>query len=111
MSRALVPMGPALDNSKAPDGPVNPGPGRASPSCMPRRTRLDGPGVPVHVTDRGDLGRALFVTDEDRDFVVRRAARIFAEEGISCLAFAVMTNHLHLLLVPVEAPRARRGPA
>lgn len=74
---------------------------------MPRRARLDAPGVPVHVTDRGDEGRALFVTDEDRDFVVARAAEVFADEGVRCLAFAVMTNHWHFLLLPGEEPLAR----
>lgn len=74
---------------------------------MPRRLRLDLPGVPVHVTDRGDEGRSLFVTEDDRAFVVRRAAEVFADAGASCLAFAIMTNHWHFFVVPGEEPLAR----
>lgn len=70
---------------------------------MPRFARVFVPGAPVHVTDRAAEGRPLFVTDEDRAWLVARAARIFREENVRCLAFALMTNHWHFLLVPARA--------
>jgi len=65
---------------------------------MPRGPRLDAPGVLHHVMIRGIERRALFVDDEDRrDFLVR-LERVLEGSGSVCLGFALMDNHVHLLV-------------
>ncbi|MCE9635096.1 MAG: hypothetical protein K8T90_05255 [Planctomycetes bacterium] len=65
---------------------------------MARTARSWDPGWIHHVDARAHCGAPIFATDEDRAFVVARATRVFAEEGIVCLGWAVLVNHYHLLL-------------
>lgn len=65
---------------------------------MPRGPRLDAPGVVHHVTLRGVGGRDLFVDDADRENFCARLDRLIPELGFTCLAFALMPNHVHLIV-------------
>ena len=47
---------------------------------------------------RGFEGAGLFEGDDSRRFVVRTASRVFDEEHVRCLAWAVLNNHYHLLI-------------
>ena len=40
--------------------------------------------------------------DEDRQDFVRRMAKLLPETGIKCFAWALLTNHFHLLLRPLN---------
>ena len=40
----------------------------------------------LHVIARGHEGRALFASDEDREFFTARMAAVFARTGTTCLA-------------------------
>jgi REP element-mobilizing transposase RayT len=62
--------------------------------------RIDIPGVLSHVLVRGIERRPIFSDDFDRSFFVERLGRLLAETGADCLAWALMTNHAHLLLRP-----------
>lgn len=65
---------------------------------MPRQPRLELPGVPMHVTQRGVNRCAIFVDDADRHHyrrVLREACRL---HGVLVHAFVLMDNHVHLLL-------------
>src|SRR5512136_1292480 len=74
---------------------------------MPRHPRLDAPGVLHHVMVRGLERRAIFRDDQDRaDFVAR--LRALAEEGgLTVYAWALLSNHAHLLLRSGSRPLAR----
>jgi REP element-mobilizing transposase RayT len=65
---------------------------------MARRIRLDGPALAHHVMLRAVGGEALFLDVDDRQDFVDRVARIFPECGARCFAWALMSNHAHLLL-------------
>lgn len=65
---------------------------------MPRAPRLDAPGVIHHVTLRGIGRRLLFADDLDREFFVARLDRLVRELDFVCLAWALMPNHVHLVL-------------
>jgi hypothetical protein len=47
---------------------------------------------------RAHCGSPIFAEDDERAFVVERAARAFAETGATCLGWAVLDNHYHVLL-------------
>lgn len=65
---------------------------------MPRTRRVDAPGSIHHVWAKGIEGRSIFRSDGDRADLVGRFAEVLVEAGIRCLAWALMTNHLHLVL-------------
>jgi hypothetical protein len=65
---------------------------------MARRARRWEPHAIHHAVARAHCGSPIFALDEDRGFVVRRAARAFAESGATCLAWAILNNHYHVLL-------------
>jgi REP element-mobilizing transposase RayT len=60
-----------------------------------------------HVMTRGIERRAIFGDDEDRVRFLLRLVRVLEETGTACLAFALMTNHYHLLLQIRGTPLAR----
>lgn len=65
---------------------------------MPRRGRLHVEGGCYHVMGRGLERRHIFDTAEDKqDFLDRLATGLVATDT-DCLAWAVMSNHYHLLL-------------
>lgn len=76
---------------------------------MARMPRFFVEGVPMHVVQRGNDRRALFL--DDRDFVrfsglLEHAARKY---GAAIHAYVFMTNHIHLLATPAtpaSLPRA-----
>jgi len=67
---------------------------------MPRRPRLDLPGHPMHITQRGVNRCAIFVDDEDRHHYRRLLREAARKHEIAIHAFVLMDNHVHLLLTP-----------
>lgn len=67
---------------------------------MPRQPRLELPGLPVHVTQRGVNQCAIFIDDDDRHHYRRLLREACIEHGIAIHAFVLMDNHVHLLLTP-----------
>lgn len=65
---------------------------------MPRGPRLDAPGILHHVMVRGIEQRDIFRRDEDRVDFVRRLARLLPATQTPCFAWALLSNHAHLLL-------------
>jgi putative transposase len=65
---------------------------------MPRGTRLDAPGTLHHVIVRGIERGAIFCDDDDRKEFMRRMGTLAKGSGTAIYAFALMTNHLHILL-------------
>jgi putative transposase len=70
---------------------------------MPRFARVVVPSYPYHVTHRGNRREDVFFSPEDRD-VYRRWLREYAAEcDLSVWAYCLMSNHVHLLVVPGSA--------
>lgn len=67
---------------------------------MPRTARIDIPGLLQHVIVRGIERRDIFQGDNDRRLFLERLSKLLAETGSDCLAWALMSNHFHLLLRP-----------
>ena len=67
---------------------------------MPRTARIDIPGLLQHVIVRGIERRDIFFDDNDRRLFLERFSKLLAETGTDCLAWALMSNHFHLLLCP-----------
>lgn len=70
---------------------------------MPRSTRVDIPGLLYHVTARGVERRDIFVVDRDRESFLDRFSTLLVDTDTGCLAWALMSNHIHLLLRPGPA--------
>jgi putative transposase len=65
---------------------------------MPRRPRLELPGVPLHITHRGVNRCAIFVDDEDRHHYLRLLGLFARKSGLEIHAYVLMGNHVHLLV-------------
>ncbi len=72
---------------------------------MPRRPRLELPGLPLHVTHRGINRAATFLDEEDFIHYRRCLGDALAEQDIALHAYVLMTNHVHLLLTSPAAGR------
>jgi putative transposase len=72
---------------------------------MPRPFRYTLPGIAQHVVQRGNARQATFFHEDDYGFYLaclREAAR---RHGVLVHAYVLMTNHVHLLVMPT----ARHG--
>jgi putative transposase len=65
---------------------------------MPRRARLDAPGVIHHVMIRGIERRSIFRDNNDRDDMIDRLADLLPATKTACYAWAFLSNHAHFLL-------------
>src|SRR5512134_2440276 len=65
---------------------------------MVRRPRDDAPGVAHHVMLRGIERRRIFADDSDHEDFLRRLSDLAPALGFRCFAWALMPNHVHLVL-------------
>ena len=65
---------------------------------MPRQARLDSPGTLHHVIIRGIERRRIVDDEEDRENFVSRLGKVATETETAIYAWALMTNHAHILL-------------
>jgi putative transposase len=70
---------------------------------MARPPRLELPGVPLHVVQRGNNRAACFFGDADRRFYLKCLGESAATRGCALHAYVLMSNHVHLLVTPAEA--------
>ncbi len=73
---------------------------------MPRGPRLDAPGTLHHVMVRGIEGRRIFETTVDRRDFVERLGTVVEATGVRVLAWALLPNHVHLLVRTGQQPLA-----
>jgi REP element-mobilizing transposase RayT len=67
---------------------------------MPRQPRLDIPGLLHHVIARGVDGCKIFREAWDRETFVTRLSALLLETDTDCFAWALLSNHFHLVLRP-----------
>jgi len=65
---------------------------------MPRQPRLDAPGALHHVMGRGIDGIKIFSNTKDRRDFLERLADLCKADALRVYAWALMSNHFHLLL-------------
>jgi putative transposase len=65
---------------------------------MPRQSRLDVPGIPLHITHRGVNRCAVFVDDDDRHHFLCLLGLFSKQHGLDVHAYVLMGNHVHLLV-------------
>jgi len=67
---------------------------------MPRIARSVVPGIPYHVTQRGNRGQDVFFTDADREKYLRWLRKYSLQYHLKIWAYCLMSNHVHLVAVP-----------
>jgi REP element-mobilizing transposase RayT len=73
---------------------------------MPRQARIDAAGALHHIIIRGIDRKVIFGDDRDREAFLERLARLLSETRTPCYAWALMSNHVHLLLRTGSVPMA-----
>lgn len=75
---------------------------------MPRRPRVHLNEVPLHIVQRGHNRKPCFFAEEDYYAYLHWLGEALRETGCRLHAYALMTNHVHLLLTPMRAEAVPR---
>lgn len=75
---------------------------------MPRRARFVCPGAPHHVTQRGNRRGQVFFSEADHRAYLKWLREYGDSHGVEVLAYCLMPNHVHLVVVPRSADSLRR---
>jgi len=74
-----------------------------------RLARVVLPGYPHHVTQRGVRAMDIFWSADDRAEYLHHMAEQSRKHGLVCLSWCLMTNHVHLVVVPEKPTSLARG--
>ncbi len=69
---------------------------------MARPPRLEVPGIPLHIVQRGNNRATCFFGDVDRRFYLKCLGEAARRRKCAVHAYVLMTNHVHLLVTPHE---------
>lgn len=75
---------------------------------MPRKSRIVVPGAPHHVTQRGNRRQKVFFCDDDRISYLELLEHYSRKFNTYVLAYCLMDNHVHHLMVPNDPSGLRR---
>lgn len=70
---------------------------------MPRRPRVHLNNVPLHIVQRGHNRQPCFFAEEDYYTYLHWLSEALRKEQCALHAYALMTNHVHLLITPTDA--------
>lgn len=70
---------------------------------MPRRPRIHIDAVPLHIVQRGHNRQPCFFAEEDYHTYLHWLGEALRKEHCALHAYALMTNHVHLMLTPQDA--------
>jgi putative transposase len=76
---------------------------------MARLARIVVPGLPHHLTARGNRREPIFFEDGDQDLYCDMLAEQCARAAVEVWAYCLMPNHVHLILQPQTADRLGRA--
>jgi len=76
---------------------------------MARLARVVVPGMPHHVTQRGNRRQETFFIEDDYRAYLELMAQQCREEGVAIWAYCLMPNHIHLIAVPETKEALRRA--
>ncbi len=71
---------------------------------MPRSRRIVVPGLPHHITQRGNRRMNVFLDVADRRVFLRILREVSLLYSLQHYSYSLMTNHFHLISSPEEAP-------
>ena len=75
---------------------------------MPRVSREVFAGVPHHITQRGNRREDVFFDDRDRSTYLSLLTEYGQRHNVEVLAYCLMSNHLHLVMVPEDKEGLQR---
>ena len=75
---------------------------------MARLSRVVVPGLPHHVTQRGNGRSKTFFSDDDYRYYIKLLTDHCRAARVKCLAYVLMPNHVHLVLVPKDEDGLRK---
>src|SRR2546423_184317 len=67
---------------------------------MPRPDRTTVPGLPHHITHRGNRREQIFKDDEDYRTYLRLLRKAIERYYVRLWSYSLMPNHIHLVAVP-----------
>ena len=67
---------------------------------MPRMARVVIPGIPHHITQRGNRREQVFFTDAHYQRYLALLCDYAERHGLSIQSYCLMSNHVHLIAVP-----------
>jgi putative transposase len=70
---------------------------------MARLARIVIPGLPHHVTQRGNRREAIFFEDGDHEIYLDLLAEQTSKADVAVWAYCLMPNHVHLILKPTRS--------
>jgi len=76
---------------------------------MARLARIAVPGIPYHVTQRGNRRQPVFFQEADYRTYLQLLHAQSLRWGLQVWAYCLMTNHVHLLVVPDQEQSLARG--
>lgn len=76
---------------------------------MPRLARAVVPGVPHHVTQRGNRRQPTFFGDDDYQLYRDLMSEWCEQRGVEIWAYCLMPNHVHLVAWPTAEESLRRA--
>jgi len=76
--------------------------GRDMAWAMPRLARVIAPGLPHHVTQRGNRREPIFFEDGDQEVYRDLLAEQTRKRGVEVWGYCLMPNHVHLILAPSD---------
>jgi len=74
---------------------------------MARLARVVAPGIPHHVTQRGNRRQQVFFSDDDYATYRALLAEGCRAAGVTVWAYCLMPSHVHLILTPSDADGLR----
>ena len=76
---------------------------------MARLARVVIPGIPHHITQRGNRRQETFFSDEDYRLYLELMAEWCGRYSVEVWAYCLMPNHTHLIVVPESEPYLRQA--
>ena len=70
---------------------------------MSRIARVVAPGLPHHITQRGNRRQVVFFSDHDRKLYLKILNHYCRKERVEIWCYCLMNNHVHLIAVPQRA--------
>ena len=76
---------------------------------MARIARVVAPGLPHHITQRGNRRQATFFSEADYQSYLDLMAEWCTRCGVDVWAYCLMPNHVHFIAVPASEPALRQA--
>lgn len=76
---------------------------------MARLARVVIPGVPYHVTQRGNRRQPVFFKENDRQLYLQILREQAQQHQLKIWAYCLMDNHIHLIVIPSVESSLMRG--